>query len=157
AAALPRHRARIDPPQGLTARSCGHTLTDMTASTRRIGSLTVSSLGLGAIPLSTGRGEPAPPDRAMAAIHAALDARITMLDTADTSCPTWTTTGRNENLVCDALPRWGGDRPHVLAATQGRIARSAEGGGRDGSAADRRTALEKSLTALGTESGDPYY
>src|SRR5699024_4580064 len=126
AAALPRHRARIDPPQGLTERSCGHTLTDMTASTRRIGSLSVSSLLLGAMPLSTGRGEPAPHDRAMATIHAALAAGITLLDTADIYAPSWDTMGHNEQLVGEALRSWGGDRSQVVVATKGGITRSAE-------------------------------
>src|SRR5699024_7830557 len=97
----------------------------MTASTRRIGSLSVSSLGLGAMPLSTGRGEPAPHDRAMATIHAALDAGITLLDTADIYAPSWDTMGHNEQLVGEALCSWGGDRSQVVVATKGGITRSA--------------------------------
>src|SRR5699024_10116719 len=95
AASLPPHRTPIDPAPAPTR----HTLTDMTASTRRIGSLPVSSLGLGAMPLSMGRGEPAPHARAMATIHAALDAGITLLDTADIYAPSWDTMGHNETFV----------------------------------------------------------
>ncbi|MDN5822618.1 MAG: aldo/keto reductase, partial [Brachybacterium sp.] len=129
----------------------------MTSSPRRLGSLTVSALGLGAMPLSMGRGEPAPHDRAMATVHAALDAGITLLDTADIYAPTWDTMGHNEKLVGEALRSWDGDRADVVVATKGGITRSEEGGGRDGSAAYLRSALENSLTALGTDTIDLYY
>lgn len=129
----------------------------MTAPTRRIGSLTVSALGLGAMPLSMGRGEPAPHDRAMATIHAALDAGITLLDTADIYAPSWDTMGHNEQFVGEALRSWSGDASTITVATKGGITRSAEGGGRDGSPAYLRRALETSLTALGRDSVDLYY
>lgn len=129
----------------------------MSAPTRRIGSLTVSALGLGGMPLSMGRGEPAPHDRAMATFHAALDAGITLLDTADIYAPTWDTMGHNEKFVAEALDSWDGDRSTITVATKGGITRSAEGGGRDGSATYLRAALEKSLANLGTDSVDLYY
>lgn len=129
----------------------------MSAPTRRLGSLTVSALGLGAMPLSMGRGEPAPHERAMATIHAALDAGITLLDTADIYAPSWDTMGHNEKLVGEALRSWGGDRTAITVATKGGITRSKEGGGRDGSPAYLRRALEMSLAALGTDSVDLYY
>ena len=129
----------------------------MNAPARRLGSLTVSALGLGAMPLSMGRGEPAPPERAMATIHAALDAGITLLDTADIYAPSWDTMGHNEKLVGEALRSWGGDRTAITVATKGGITRSKEGGGRDGSPAYLRRALETSLAALGTDSVDLYY
>ncbi|MGP5078333.1 aldo/keto reductase [Brachybacterium alimentarium] len=129
----------------------------MTAPTRRIGSLSVSALGLGAMPLSQGRGEPAPAERATATIHAALDAGVTLLDTADIYAPSWDTMGHNEELVAEALRSWGGDRSSVTLATKGGITRSAEGGGRDGSASYLRSALEKSLAALEIDSVDLYY
>ncbi|MDN5601282.1 MAG: aldo/keto reductase [Brachybacterium sp.] len=129
----------------------------MSTSPRRIGSLSVSALGLGAMPLSMGRGEPAPHDRAMATVHAALDAGITLLDTADIYAPSWDTMGHNEEIVGKALRSWQGDRSTVKIATKGGITRSAEGGGRDGSATYLRAALEKSLTALGMDSVDLYY
>ena len=129
----------------------------MNAPARRLGSLTVSALGLGAMPLSMGRGEPAPHERAMATIHAALDAGITLLDTADIYAPSWDTMGHNEKLVGEALRSWGGDRTAITVATKGGITRSAEGGGRDGSPAYLRRALETSLAALGRDSVDLYY
>ncbi len=129
----------------------------MSAPTRRLGSLTVSALGLGAMPLSMGRGEPAPHERAMATIHAALDAGVTLLDTADIYAPSWDTMGHNEQFVGEALRSWDGDASQVVIATKGGITRSAEGGGRDGSPAYLRRALERSLAALDMDSVDLYY
>ncbi|GAA1487840.1 aldo/keto reductase [Brachybacterium sacelli] len=129
----------------------------MSAPTRRIGSLIVSALGMGAMPLSQGRGEPAPHDRAMATIHATLDAGITFLDTADIYAPSWDTMGHNEKLVAEGLRTWDGDRSSVVVATKGGITRSEQGPSRDGSAAYLRSALEKSLTELGTDVVDLYY
>lgn len=130
----------------------------MTAPTRQIGSLTVSALGLGAMPLSMGRGEPAPHDRAMATLHAALDAGITLLDTADIYAPSWDTMGHNETLVAEGLRTWGGDRSQVVVATKGGITRAeGEQWGRDGSAGYLRAALERSLAALGVDAIDLYY
>src|SRR5699024_6369445 len=71
--------------------------------------------------------------------------------------PSWDTMGHNEQLVGEALRSWGGDRAQGVVATKGGITRSAEDGGRDGSAAYLRSAREKSLTALGTDSVDLYY
>jgi aryl-alcohol dehydrogenase-like predicted oxidoreductase len=49
--------------------------------TRMIGDITVSAIGLGGMPMSIeGRPEEA---RSIATIHAALDAGITLFDTAD--------------------------------------------------------------------------
>ena len=130
----------------------------MSAPTRRIGSLTVSALGLGAMPLSMGRGEPAPSDRATATLHATLDAGVTLLDTADIYAPSWDTMGHNEKLVAEGLRTWDGDRSSVVLATKGGITRSeGEVGGRNGTAAYLRSALEKSLTNLGIDSVDLYY
>ena len=129
----------------------------MTAPSRRIGSLTVSSLGLGAMPLSQGRGEPAPQERATATIRAALDAGVTLIDTADIYAPSWDTMGHNEQLVAEALRTWGGDRSGVVIASKGGITRSADGGGRDGSATYLRAALEKSLRDLDADAIDLYY
>ncbi|MFC7456147.1 aldo/keto reductase [Brachybacterium sp. GCM10030267] len=130
----------------------------MTAPTRRIGSLTVSALGLGAMPVSFGRSEPVPHEQAIATIHAALDAGITLIDTADIYAPSWDTMGHNEKLVAEALGSWSGDSSAITLATKGGITRSeGEVSGRDGSAAYLRSALEKSLNALGTDSVDLYY
>lgn len=130
----------------------------MNAPTRRIGSLTVSALGLGAMPLSQGRDKPATPEQATATIHAALDAGVTFLDTADIYAATWDTMGHNEKFVAEALRTWTGDRSSVVVATKGGITRSeGEVAGRNGSATYLRAALEKSLTNLEMDAADLYY
>ena len=130
----------------------------MNAPTRSIGSLTVSALGLGAMPLSMGRGKPATAEQATATIHAALDAGVTFLDTADIYAPSWDTMGHNEKFVAEALSTWNGDRSAVVLATKGGITRAeGEQWGRDGSATYLRSALEKSLTNLGLDAVDLYY
>ena len=49
---------------------------------RRIGDRTVSAIGLGAMPLSTKQPRPSR-EEAVAVVHAALDAGVTLVDTAD--------------------------------------------------------------------------
>jgi aryl-alcohol dehydrogenase-like predicted oxidoreductase len=133
-------------------------LDPLTTPTRRIGSLTVSALGLGAMPVSLGDRAPAPHDQAIAMLHAALDAGITLIDTADIYAPSWDSMGHNEALVAEALRSWGGDASQVVVATKGGITRSeGEAWGRDGSPSYLRAALEKSLAALGTDRADLYY
>jgi aryl-alcohol dehydrogenase-like predicted oxidoreductase len=77
----------------------------------------VGAIGLGGMPLSVeGR-----PDRARAVrtVHAALDAGVTLLDTADAYCLGHAEVGHNERLLADAVRSWGGDRDAVLLATKG--------------------------------------
>lgn len=108
----------------------------MTTTQRRIGSLTVSAIGLGVMPLSQGRGTVATREQSRATVHAALDAGVTLLDTADIYAPSWDTMGHNEQIVADALASWDGDRSQVIVATKGGITRGeGESWGRDGSAA----------------------
>src|SRR3712207_889994 len=69
-------------------------LFDTRREARSIGTWRVSPIGLGAMPLSlAGR-----PDRAQAVrtIHAALDAGVTLIDTADAYCTDRSDTGHNE-------------------------------------------------------------
>ncbi|WP_246955066.1 aldo/keto reductase [Brachybacterium sp. Marseille-Q7125] len=130
----------------------------MTTTQRRIGSLTVSAIGLGVMPLSQGRGTVATREQSRATVHAALDAGVTLLDTADIYAPSWDTMGHNEQIVADALASWDGDRSQVIVATKGGITRGeGESWGRDGSAAYLRSALEKSLVNLQMEQVDLYY
>ncbi|HIY25315.1 MAG TPA: aldo/keto reductase [Candidatus Brachybacterium merdigallinarum] len=127
-------------------------------ATRRIGSLDVSPLGFGAMPLSHGRTPEVPREQGIVTVHAALDAGITFLDTADIYAPTWDTMGHNEQLVAEALRSWGGDRSRLVVATKGGIVRGeGETWSRDGSAAYLRSALEKSLTNLEVDAVDLYY
>lgn len=130
----------------------------MTTPRRRIGSRTVSSIGLGAMPLAYAGSTAAPPEHAAATIHAALDAGVTLVDTADIYATAWDRMGENERQVAAALDSWDGDRAGLTIATKGGITRSeGEQWGRDGSASYLRSALEKSLENLGTDRIDLYY
>lgn len=97
---------------------------------RSIGNIQVSAIGLGGMPMSVdGR-----PDEAQAAatIHAALDAGVTLIDTADAYClgadhVGHDEFGHNETLIAKALAAYGGDTSHVLVATKGGHLRPPDG------------------------------
>ncbi|MGY1771434.1 aldo/keto reductase [Blastococcus sp. SYSU D00813] len=90
--------------------------------TRTLGPRQVGAVGLGAMHLSSSPQRPAP-DRAAATVHAALDAGVTVVDTADVYCVDETEIGHNERLVADALRTWSGDADDVLVATKGGLVR----------------------------------
>ncbi|MEU7898021.1 aldo/keto reductase [Nonomuraea sp. NPDC049152] len=118
---------------------------------RSIADISVSAIGLGAMPMSVAEHMP---DEAQSirTIHAALDAGITLIDTADAYTPTAAGVGHNERLVAKALALWGGDRDAVLVATKGGHTRTpGDGWGLNGSPAYLREACERSLKALGVE------
>ena len=94
---------------------------------RRIGDLTVSAVGLGAMPLSTKEDRPSPAE-AEAVVHAALDAGVTLIDTADAYARDEAEFGHNEELVARALASYGATRD-VLVATKGGHTRRAPTGG----------------------------
>lgn len=125
---------------------------------RRIGRFEVSPLGLGAMPSSLGRDPLPPREQGIATIHGALDAGITLIDTADIYAPAWDQMGHNEQIVAEGLRTYSGSTEGVVVATKGGITRSeGEQWGRDGSAAYLRSAVEKSLAALGVDAIDLYY
>jgi aryl-alcohol dehydrogenase-like predicted oxidoreductase len=113
---------------------------------RRIGTVTVSAIGLGAMPLSTKRDRPSRED-AIAVVHAALDAGITLIDTADAYSRDEAEFGHNESLVAEALRSYG--PADVLVATKGGHTRSGTEWGLDGSPSYLRRACEDSLRRLG--------
>jgi aryl-alcohol dehydrogenase-like predicted oxidoreductase len=93
---------------------------------------------------------------AIATIHAALDAGVTLIDTADIYAPSWDAVGHNETLVGKAIASYG-DTSSVVIATKGGITRSeGERWGRDGSLPYLRSAVEKSLRALQVDVIDLY-
>jgi len=118
--------------------------------TRSIGGLTVSAIGLGGMPMSIeGRPEE---QRSIATVHAALDAGVTLIDTADAYHVNAGEAGHNERLIARALATYGGDTSDVLVATKGGHVRP--GGGSwivDGSPAHLHEAAEASLKALGVD------
>lgn len=118
--------------------------------TRTIGGTTVSAIGLGGMPMSIeGRPDEA---RSIATIHAALDAGVTFIDTADAYHLNAGETGHNERLIAKALASYGGDTSNVLVATKGGHLRPGDGSWTlDGSPAHLREAVDASLKALGTD------
>ncbi|MGC0420942.1 aldo/keto reductase [Embleya sp. AB8] len=92
---------------------------------RTIADTTVSAIGLGAMPLSIEHR----PDRtqAIATIHAALDAGVTLIDTADSYHWHGDEIGHNELLIARALADYGGDTSDVLVATKGGRGRPGDG------------------------------
>lgn len=118
----------------------------------------VSAIGLGAMPLSMNNDKETPShDDAIATVHAALDAGITFIDTADIYAPAWDQMGHNERVVGEAVRTWSGDTGDVLIATKGGITRAeGEVWGRDGTASYLRRALELSLENLGVDVIDLY-
>jgi aryl-alcohol dehydrogenase-like predicted oxidoreductase len=113
-----------------------------------VGRVSVSAIGLGAMPLSTKEARPSP-EEAHAVVHAALDAGVTLIDTADAYSHDETDFGHNETLVADALRSYGGDTSNVLVATKGGHTREGTAWGLDGSPAYLRRACEASLRRLG--------
>lgn len=125
---------------------------------RTLGPFSVSAIGLGAMPLSMNNDNELP-DRtsAIATVHAALDAGVTLIDTADIYAPSWDAMGHNEELVAEALASWGGDRSSIVVTTKGGITRTQEKDfGRDGSLSYLRGAVESSLHRLGADVIDLY-
>jgi aryl-alcohol dehydrogenase-like predicted oxidoreductase len=93
------------------------------------------------------------PEQAFGAIHAALDAGVTLLDTADIYAPSWDTFGHNESLVGAAFNSWSGSKHQkskVIIATKAGITRGpGESWGRSSSLDYLLRAVEKSTTRLG--------
>ena len=117
---------------------------------RTIGTVTVSAIGLGGMPMSI-EGRP-DEERSIATIHAALDAGVTLIDTADAYHVKAGEAGHNERLIAKALATYTGDASKVLVATKGGHLRPGDGAWTvDGSPAHLREAAEASLKALGVE------
>ena len=117
---------------------------------RRIGDVTVSAIGLGAMPLSTKTDRPSRED-AVATVHAALDAGVTLVDTADAYARDEAEFGHNESLVAEALASYGPGADGVLVATKGGHTREGSDWLLDGSPGYLRRACEASLRRLGVD------
>ncbi len=113
-----------------------------------VGRVSVGAIGLGAMPLSTKENRPSPTD-AETTVHAALDAGVTLIDTADAYSWDESEFGHNEELVANALRSYG--RADVLVATKGGHTRRGSEWELDGSPAYLRRACETSLRRLHVE------
>ena len=66
-------------------------------------------------------------EAAIGVIHAALDAGVQLLDTADIYAPAWNAMGHNEKIVGEAFRTWSGtpeQKSKVVIATKGGITRA---------------------------------
>lgn len=130
----------------------------MVLPTRLIGDLTVSSIGLGCMPLSNPEMLPER-ERAIATVHRALDLGITLLDTSNIYAPAWDAVGHNEALVAEAVRTYTGpaDLTSLVLTTKGGIVRGeGETWGRDSSPSALQRACEDSLAQLGVAVIDLY-
>jgi len=114
-----------------------------------VGRVTTSAIGLGAMPLSITPQRPSP-EAAEAVVHAALDAGVRLVDTADAYCLDESEMGHNERTVAAAVRSWGGS-DDVLIATKGGHTRVGTEWGLDGSPEYLRRACDASLQALGVD------
>ena len=114
----------------------------------------VSAVGYGGMHLSI-QDRPSE-DQGIRVIHAALDAGVTFIDTADVYCLDQDDIGHNERLVAEALRRRSGDRERVIVGTKGGVTRPRGRWETDGSPEHLRAACERSLRALGVERIDLY-
>ena len=119
-----------------------------TIGNETVGRVSVGAIGLGAMPLSTKDPRPSPAE-AEAVVHAALDAGVTLIDTADAYARDESEFGHNEELVAGALRSYG--RADVLVATKGGHTRRGQDWELDGSPAYLRRACEASLRRLHVE------
>ncbi len=113
-----------------------------------VGRVGVGAIGLGAMPLSTKANRPSPAE-AEAVVHAALDAGVTLIDTADAYAHDEAEFGHNEQLVANALRSYG--RADVLVATKGGHTRRGPDWELDGTPSYLRRACEASLRRLHVE------
>lgn len=97
-------------------------------------------------------------EEAIPAIHAGLDAGITLLDTADIYAPTWDAFGHNEVFAAEALRTWSGtaeQKAKVVIATKAGITRKpGEVWGRNASLDYLLRAAEASAGRLGVDKID---
>jgi aryl-alcohol dehydrogenase-like predicted oxidoreductase/histidinol phosphatase-like enzyme len=106
-------------------------------------------IGMGCMRLSTAADRDE--GRAVAVIHAALDAGVRLLDTADAYAHDASETGHNERLVARALRTWSGDRGAIVVATKGGMTRPNGLWIADGRAGRLKDACAASRDALGVE------
>jgi aryl-alcohol dehydrogenase-like predicted oxidoreductase len=117
---------------------------------RQLGDAHVGAIGLGGMPMSIeGRPEEA---RSLATIHAALDAGVTLIDTADAYHLKAGEVGHNEELIARGLRTWSGDASAVIVATKGGHLRPGDGSWtRNGDPAYLKQAAKESARRLGVE------
>ena len=121
-------------------------------TTRKLGDAEVFPIGLGGMPMSLSSRPPE--EQSIRTIHAALDAGVNLIDTADAYSADETDFGHNERLIAKALK---GRRDGVIVATKGGHTRTKGGAWElDGRPEYIKRACEQSLRALETDRIDLY-
>jgi aryl-alcohol dehydrogenase-like predicted oxidoreductase len=123
---------------------------------RTIGDVNVSAIGLGGMPMSI-EGRP-DEKRSIATIHAALEAGVTLIDTADAyHLAGKDEVGHNESLIARAIREYRGDTSGVIVATKGGHLRPEPGEwAKDGRPEHLKEAAKASAKRLGVEAIDLY-
>lgn len=109
----------------------------------------VTEVGYGGMHLSI-QGRPSE-TQALRVLHAAFDAGVTLVDTADVYCLDQGDVGHNERLIARALTTWSGNRDSVLVATKGGVVRPDGRWANDARPAQLHAACDRSLAALGVD------
>jgi aryl-alcohol dehydrogenase-like predicted oxidoreductase len=124
--------------------------------TRLVGDFRVSAIGLGGMPMSIeGRPER---ERSIATVQAALDAGVTLFDTAEAYSRDPGELGHNETLIAEAIAGYGGDTSDILISTKGGIQRPGDGSWViNGAPEQLKQSCEGSLKRLGVDSIGLYY
>src|SRR3954464_1726986 len=120
--------------------------------TRSLAGIDIHPIGLGEMPMSLdGRPDE---ERSIRTIHAALDAGVGLIDTADAYARDDRDIGHGERLIAKALK---GRRDDVIVATKGGLTRNRQQSWPpDGRPEHLRAACEASLRALETDRIDLY-
>ncbi|MBA2445702.1 MAG: aldo/keto reductase [Nocardioidaceae bacterium] len=121
--------------------------------TRQLGDVQVSAIGMGAMPLTTDKRPTTA--QAIATVHAALDAGVTLFDTADAYTPSDQGPGANEEVLAEAFKAYG-EMPDIIVATKGGHTRDGAEWGVNGRPEYLRSACEASLRRLGMDAVDLY-
>ena len=121
---------------------------------RAVRLVSTAMLGLGCMRLSTARDRD--DRRAIAVLRAALDAGITLLDSADSYCLDDADRGHNERLIAQAIQEWGGEPSTITVATKGGMRRPRGEWVPDGRAKFLRESCDLSRRGLGLETIDLY-
>lgn len=119
------------------------------------GAPAVSAVSFGGMPLSI-QGRPDDEAAAVRVVHAALEAGMTLIDTADVYCLDDADIGHNERLIATALRTWTGAKGGVVVATKGGVTRPRGAWERDARPGSLRRACDRSLAALRVERIDLY-
>lgn len=116
---------------------------------RHIGDRKVGAIGLGGMPMSV--REHNDESLGIRTIHAALDAGVSLIDTADAYSWDEESFGHNEALIARALEEYGAGADEPVVATKGGHTRRGREWELDGRPEYLRTACEGSLRRLGVE------